>query len=355
MIVYHGTTHQSALKIRTAGFLPKAPSHRVWFARSRTYSLNRARTKARRGHDRPVVLTCEIDVSKLRERLGSRQIFYSNGIIAISGEVPAAVIRSHSVIGIPSTPDDLAAWVNDLLGLKSYKGVGRRHPGIERMSRWVINRMASQAIRPIRPSELLDKARQWLPEFFERLEIDPEDLLVLHKVEVAEPDTAAPAPAGDPREMEALDALVAASPRRRVRGLALLAELADPDLFDWCAMYLEDESAEVRVAALRTMLRCEEGDPTVIEPLADSPDKRLRAAAIAALARHAGDDASYWFAQGLKDPDACVRLETASLLTHLDPVGNRELFELALYDPNPQVARVAQKLTAGKGLAKVKW
>jgi HEAT repeat protein len=120
-------------------------------------------------------------------------------------------------------------------------------------------------------------------------------------------------------------------------------------------MYLEDESTEVRVAALRTMIRCDEGDPEVIEPLADSADKRLRAAAIAALARHGGEDGAYWFAQGLKDPDACVRLETASLLTHLDPGEEREIFELALYDPNPQVSRVAQKLSAGKGIAKVKW
>src|SRR5262245_20200958 len=107
MIVYHGTTHQAALKIRSDGFLPKAPSHRVWFARSRAYSLNRARTKARRGHDRPVVLTCEIDISKLRMRLGPKHVFYSNGIVAISGTVPASAIRSHSVIGIPSSPEDL--------------------------------------------------------------------------------------------------------------------------------------------------------------------------------------------------------------------------------------------------------
>jgi hypothetical protein len=355
MIVYHGTTHQAALKIRTGEFLPRAPSHRVWFARSRVYALNRAHTKARRGHDRPVVLTCEVDVPRLREHLGTRQVFYGNGIVAVRGSIPAAVIRSHSAIGVPSAPDDLAAWVNDLLGLKSYKGVGRRHPGVERLSKWVLNRLATQPGAPVRPKELLDKARRWLPEFFECVEIDPDDFFVLHKVAVAEVVPPEPVALIDPREVEALDALAAANPRRRARGLVLLADLADPDLFEWCAMSLEDEATEVRIAALRTMLRCEEGDPAVIAPLADAADKRLRAAAFAALARHGGEDGAYWFEQGLKDPDACVRLETAAMLVHLDPAGHRDLFELALYDPNPQVARVAQKLTTGKGIAKVRW
>lgn len=355
MIVYHGTTHQAAVKIRAGSFLPRAPSHRVWFARSRTYSLNRARTKARQGHDRPVVLTCEIDVARLRMNLGPRQVFYSNGIVAVNGSVPAAVIRSHTALGVPHTPEDLAVWVNDLLGLKSYKGVSRRHPGVERMSKWVLNRLATQPGMPVRPKELLDKARRWLPEFFESVEIDPDDFFVLHKVEVTEVALAEPLAVIDPREAAALEALAATNPRRRARGLVLLADLADPDLFEWCAMFLDDEATEVRLAALRTMLRCEEGDPEVIATLAGDADKRVRGAALAALARHGGEEEAYWFEQGLKDPDACVRLETAAMLVHLDPAGHRDLFELALYDPNPQVARVAQKLTAGKGIAKVKW
>jgi hypothetical protein len=356
MIVYHGTTHHNALKIRTMGFVPRAPSHRVWFARSRAYSLRRAQTKAGRGHDRPVVLTCELDIARMRERLGPKRVFYSNGIVAISGTVPVSVIRSHAIIGVPSMPDELATWLNDLLGLKPHKGVSRRHPGIERLSRWVIHHLASPPGTRIRPGQLLDKARQWLPEFLEGVEIDPEDLLVLHRVEATDEESeTAPPEETDPREAEALAALAAANPKRRIRGLSLLADLGDPDLFDWCAMALEDEALDVRVAALRTMLRCEDGDPEILVPLADSAEKRLRAAAIAALARHSGEGAPYWFEQGLKDPDAAVRLETAGLLSQLDAAEHRDLFELALYDPNPQVRRAAQKLADGKGLARLKW
>ena len=76
---------------------------------------------------------------------------------------------------------------------------------------------------------------------------------------------------------------------------------------------------------------------------------------IAALARHAGGKAPFWFRRGLKDPSSCVRLATAAQLSRLDPTQHREVFELALYDPNPDVARRAEKLIAGKGYARRTW
>jgi len=302
----------------------------------------------------------------LRERLGAKRIFHKNHIIAISARVPVTVLRhknhviaisSHPASDVPTSPEELAAWVNRLLGLKPYKGPGRRHPGIERLSRWVTNRLASQPRSKIHPSELLQLARQWLPEFFEGVEIDPENLRVHRssKVKTIEVEIETALAEVDVREDEALDYLMASTPRRRVRGLKLLAEIEEPDLFDWCVMFLDDESVDVRVTALHTMLRCDEGDPEVLVPLAESEDKRVRAATFAALAKHSGEHALHWFEWGLKDPYACVRLETAALLSQLDPAEHRAIFELALYDPNPQVARLAQKLTAGKGYDKVKW
>jgi HEAT repeat protein len=99
-------------------------------------------------------------------------------------------------------------------------------------------------------------------------------------------------------------------------------------------MLFDDESKEVVIAALRTMLRCDAGSPEAILPLAASEDKCIRAAAIAALTKHSCQD--------------------APLLPQLEPNEHRDLFELALYDPNPEVARIAQKLTARKGYDKVR-
>jgi len=349
MIVYHGTSSRRAQRICTAGFLPKKPSRRVWFAEARSYALGRARTQARRAHDRPVVLTCEMDLGQMRKRLGAKRVFHKNRVIAISGAVPVTVLRSHSGVGLPTTPEELAAWVNRMLRLKPYKGVGRRHPGIVRLSRWVANRFASMPRSTIKPTELLHLAQQWLPEFFRGVVLDPERLKVHHRVATVE--VLVEPPPEKVREDEALGLLDGAKPKHRIGGLRMLAELEDPDLFDWCMMFLDDESTNVRLAALHTMLRCEDGHPEAIVALAGSDDKRTRGAAIAALAKHGGDDAVNWFKRGLKDPSACVRLETAALLPLLDPTEHRAIFEFALYDPNPDVNRRARKLTTGKGYA----
>jgi len=358
MIVYHGTTAGRARRIAAEGFLPRRPSRRVWFAESRAYALGRAKTQAKRARDTAVVLTCDIDLAQVRKRLGKGKVFHRGGVIAMKAPVPVNVLRSHpgytGYADQPSSPEDLAAWSNDILGLKPYKGVDKRHPGLDRLSRWVVNRMTFQPNSRIRPKQLLGMARRWLPEFFKGVEIDPETLHAHRRVRTIEVEVEPPAVPPDPREDEALDCLVSEKPERRARGLRLLADVGDPDLFDWCAMFLDDDSAEVTAAALHTMVSCEEADPEVIVPFAESEDRRIRAAATAALAKHGGEDAPQWFERGLKDPEPCVRVETAALLSHLEPAEHREIFELALYDPNPEIRRRARQLTAGKGYEKEK-
>ena len=354
MIVHHGTTRRRAQRICEVGFLPRKPSRRVWFSESRAYALRRAKTQARRSHDRPVVLTCDLDPNELRRRLGPKRVLHKNRVIAVDGPVPVAVLRSRPGMDVPTTPEEVARWVNRILGLKPHKGVGRRHPGILRLSRWVGNRLGSGPNARVRPTELLEMARRWLSEFFEDFEVDSEHLKAYRRVGAIHLEVDASAVAPDPREDEALDCLTDPRAKRRVRGLALLADMGDPDLFDWCVMFLDDEAVTVQLTALRTMLRCEDGHPEVIEPLAGSEKKRVRAAAIAALAKHAGEDAPRWFRRGLKDPSPCVRVETAHLLSQLDPAEHRAIFELALYDPNPDVARTARKLAARKGFARLR-
>jgi len=76
MIVYHGTTNRRARRICVEGFLPRKPSGRVWFAESRAYALGRAKTQARRSRDRPVVLACDIDIHRMRNRYGAKRILH---------------------------------------------------------------------------------------------------------------------------------------------------------------------------------------------------------------------------------------------------------------------------------------
>ena len=44
-----------------------------------------------------------------------------------------------------------------------------------------------------------------------------------------------------------------------------------------------------------------------------------------------------------------MRLAVARELAHYDPRRHPRLFELALYDPQPQIAELARKLTAHRG------
>ena len=206
----------------------------------------------------------------------------------------------------------------------------------------------------IRPKELSQKLHQWLPNFFRGVKIAPEDLRLDYFPELVEFETEPLLEPVNSREENALDALVDAKPQRRIRGLKLLTQLEHEDLYEWCTLLLSDESVEVRIAALQTIVYCDDGDPEVILPFTESQNKRIRASAIAALAKHSAEDAPRWFERGLKDREACVRLETAALLPTLDATEHREIFEIALYDPNPAVKRLAVKLTTGKGYADVR-
>ena len=68
--------------------------------------------------------------------------------------------------------------------------------------------------------------------------------------------------------------------------LGLLAQLEHEDLYEWCTLLLSDESVEVRTAALQTIVHCNDGDTELLLPFVESQNKRIRAAAIAALAKH---------------------------------------------------------------------
>jgi len=344
MIAYHGTTQLRARRIFEQGFLPKPPSRRVWFAESRGYAMGRAQTQARRARQEPVVLACDLDLDALRHRQEVKRVVYRKGIIAVDGPVPASALLLDVFADMATVPEEVAAWVNGLLGLGRRDSVRPNHPGLARLSRWINARAASEEGRKLRWSELVEKARRWLPEHFAGVDLSIETVRRRRRVGLIDFEVDALSVEPDPREAEALDLLEDPDPSGRVRGLSLLAAIHDPDLFDWCAMFADDESPMVQVAALRIMGRCADGSVEVLEPLAASDDRRVRAAAIAAAARHAGDRSARWIERGLRDPEVCVRVETVPLLETLDPRRHRAIFDLARNDPNPDVAARARKL-----------
>jgi len=341
MLAYHGTTQSRARKIFEQGLLPLPPSRRVWFAQSRAYAAGRAKSQAARARDVPSVFECELDLDEVRRQPGGRGVVHKKGIIAIDGPVPIEMMHSLSLADFATVPAEIAAWVNSLLDLPPEAAVQAKHPGVVRLSRWINARLASGG--RLVSSELVDRAGRWLPQFFRGATLGARRLRRHRRVGLTEYQVDELQPRPDPREVEALEDLDDLRPEQRIRGLTLLGEMGAADLFDWCVMFVDDEDAVVRVAALRTMQRCDNVMPEAIEPLADSQDRSVRAAAIAVLAKHSGDGSPGWIKRGLADPQACVRVEAVRFLNQLDPRRHRRIIERASHDPNPDIAARARK------------
>jgi len=346
MIVYHGTTKRRALRIRVLGFRPSKKSRRVWFTERPDYARARAEYQARHAHDQPVVLTCEVELDRLRRQFGPRNVHYKGRCLAVDGALPIDILR-HCPVGPrqPISAAELSEWLRHRLRRGRRRGPGPRHRGVRRLAEWVRRRLAPDPTQAIRESELMSAARRLIPELFAGKSAEPREVAARRPAEQAE--TA---------EERALAELVVTKPARRVRALRQLTELGVPDLQDWCLVCLHDRSPDVRVAALHTMLHCELADRRFIAPMARAKNARVRGAAIAALVKHSdGERAEKWMRAGLTDPSPCVRLEAAALLAMFEPARDRALFDLARYDPNPDVRRRAESLVAHKGFPKPRY
>ncbi len=356
MIVYHGTTEKRAKRICAEGFQPKKPSRRIWFAEAWSYAYGRAKTQAQRTKDLPAVLTCDINVNRLRREFGSKRVFHRNSVIAIKGQLPVSVVRSYvGGSGLPRSPREIATWLNGVLRLSRTHGVTKEHPGVRRLSSWIAHRVVMQPRNKFGEAELLYLARRWAPEIFKGRNVDAGALHAAYRVTTIHVDVEAGLTETRRREAHALELLEADKAKQRAKGLNILKLIEDPDLAEWCALCLDDESVEVRIAALQALLTCEQVDTGLVEPFAEAENRRERAFATAVLAKFAGDGAPCWFERGLKDTSPCVRIETARQLKTLNPVRYANIFELALYDSNRTVSSCARKLIQGKGFHELKW
>ena len=349
MVFYHGTTLSSARGIIENGFRPRGGA--IWFTTHWNYAKNRAEQKARRKHGRPVVLKTELEIEALRTHLGNGKIHAHGNVIAIRERLSVQLLQSN-LFELLASPAALAQWVNHQLGLYSHNGVSQNHWGVVRLAHWMDNRMRSGTGNRIDQREFFEKGKQWLPAFFDKIPFSPEgvpiqhlqnDTIAVQTLYIDTQEETAESLKADTRHIKAMADISDENPKRRIRGLQFLEKIGTEELFDWCALHLEDESVDVVCNALRIMCRCDEGYIAPILPHAEAKNRRIRASALAALAKHASDEAERWFERGLKDPATCVRMEVARLLPTLDRIEYQELFDIARHDPNPVVKRLAKK------------
>ena len=60
----------------------------------------------------------------------------------------------------------IAQWVNSHLGLDADKKIDKRHPGLAKMNKWVMEQYEQGRTTSISHDELLERVRKYLPEYF---------------------------------------------------------------------------------------------------------------------------------------------------------------------------------------------
>jgi isopropylmalate/homocitrate/citramalate synthase len=60
----------------------------------------------------------------------------------------------------------IAHWVNGHLGLDTDKKIDKRHPGLAKINKWVMEQYEQGRTTSISGEELIDKAKKYLPEYF---------------------------------------------------------------------------------------------------------------------------------------------------------------------------------------------
>ena len=167
MVVFHGTTRRNAAGIYQHGFIPQGSGGYVWFTRQKKYARRVAQRRASVLGSGAIVLTCDLDLEILRQKLGSNKVrLGNNNIVTIQGRVPPSMLISQQPVQILPDPEDLAHWVNQVLGLKPHQGVSKSHPGLDRLARWISHRLDSNPKAKLKEHEILHRARQWLPKYF---------------------------------------------------------------------------------------------------------------------------------------------------------------------------------------------
>ena len=58
---------------------------------------------------------------------------------------------------------------------------------------------------------------------------------------------------------------------------------------------------------------------------------------------------------GMDTGVAAVRMTLVRHLDRLDPAAHEEIFQTAVNDPNPEVARLARRQAEGRGIARLAW
>jgi len=168
--LYHGTTRRRAEKILREGFQGKRGLN--WFARHKGLARQYAQTRARKRHDDPVILECDVATSDVQKE--DFRVARQGSAVVIQGRIPGKVVSNRRMLGFFWSASEVAAWANRYLGLTGAQKIPPSHPGVQRLRKWVAGRFGGGRHKPIPEEELLRHAIRWLPEYFSSSYLQPD-------------------------------------------------------------------------------------------------------------------------------------------------------------------------------------
>jgi len=143
--LWHGTTEDRTRAIVEQGFRGLGRRALVWFTRNSKFALRVANARAAARHKIPVVISCEINLEKYSafQKANSQTYVFSS---PIGKEVicNVSVVKKDWVFNNPSVQVtktagkmDILSWINWYLGMGSEAAIGKDHPAVEAIFKWV--------------------------------------------------------------------------------------------------------------------------------------------------------------------------------------------------------------------------
>ena len=184
VLLWHGTSLNRADSILGSGF--KSKKRGVFFSSSIMTSLGYAEGRASGGHSEPAIFAAIYDLGELRYGKDFRHQFHYIFRAGVANRIVKYLLTCHglysiSKIGIEASrfKDDLtnisitqtsgkagiAYWLNSFLDLDDSECIPENHPAVSRIKTWIDEQYASDRMQPIMDEEILNLARELLPEY----------------------------------------------------------------------------------------------------------------------------------------------------------------------------------------------
>jgi hypothetical protein len=186
VLLWHGTSLTRANSILESGFRSKKRG--VFFSSNIMTSLSYAEGRASKEHSQPAIFAAIYDLTTLRYGKAFRHQFHyifrpgaANRIVRYlltcrglysTGKIGNETTKfrdnlTNIAITQNSGSKGIAYWLNSFLDLDNSELISEDHPAVSQIKAWVDEQYANDRTQPIMDEEILNLAKELLPEYIE--------------------------------------------------------------------------------------------------------------------------------------------------------------------------------------------